>query len=141
MDRRVAVVTGGTRGIGYGISSVLASQQYSLVLGYNSNYDAAKQAKEELETQYGVKVVTVPGDISVPATVIALFQAVKDNFEGHCTAFIHNAGLYVGVTTTSAEAPARLNPDEPWDERVYDYYQKVMHVHVQVQEGALQKLL
>lgn len=33
MDRKVAVVTGGTRGIGYGISSVLARQQYSLVLG------------------------------------------------------------------------------------------------------------
>lgn len=101
MAQKVALVTGGTRGIGYGISSVLASQEYSLVLGrgvalnlhfshrktqrlicyigagYNSNHDAAQQAKEELETQHGVKVVTVAGDISVPATVDALFQAVK----------------------------------------------------------------
>ena len=33
MDQKIALVTGGTRGIGYGISSVLASQGYSLVLG------------------------------------------------------------------------------------------------------------
>ncbi|BDA48511.1 GT47 Hydroxynaphthalene reductase-like protein Arp2 [Coccomyxa sp. Obi] len=125
MDQKVALVTGGTRGIGFGISTVLASQGYSLVLGYNSNHDAAKEAKGELESKFGVRVIAVAGDISVPATLIALFQAVKDHFDGHLTAFIHNAGLYVGITTTSAEAPARLEPDEPWVDRVYDYYQKV----------------
>jgi hypothetical protein len=50
---------------------------------------------------------------------------VQDHFDGRLTAFVHNAGLYVGITSTSADAPARLNPDEPWDDRVYDYYQKV----------------
>lgn len=48
--------------------------------GYNSNHDAATLAKGELERKFGVRVITVAGDISVPATLIALFQAVKALF-------------------------------------------------------------
>lgn len=50
---------------------------------------------------------------------------LQDVFKGRLTAFVHNAGLYVNVTTTSAEMPANLAPDEDWNDRIYDYYQKV----------------
>ncbi|CAK0738084.1 hypothetical protein CVIRNUC_000991 [Coccomyxa viridis] len=125
MPDKVALVTGGTRGIGRGISEVLARDGYDLVLGFNSNRDAANKAKSELQAKYRVKVITVEGDVAQPQCVELLFQAVKDVFGGRLTAFVHNAGLYVNVTTASSDAPANLTPDEEWNDSIYDYYQKV----------------
>jgi len=45
--------------------------------GFNSNRDAADQAKGELESEYNVKVITVEGDISQTQSVELMFQAVK----------------------------------------------------------------
>lgn len=44
---------------------------------------------------------------------------MQDVFGGRLTAFVHNAGLYVNLTTSSAEAPANLKPDEDWNDRIY----------------------
>lgn len=88
---KVAMVTGGTRGIGLAISYKLASNGFNLVLGYNSNHDAAVEAKKELE-KFNVKVVTVAGDIKQPETVDALFAAVEEHFDSQLIAFICLAG-------------------------------------------------
>ena len=118
-----ALVTGGTRGIGLGIAHSLARAGYDLVLGYNANEDAARAAAKELEEQHGRKVVCVGGDIAAKETMTKLFDAVREHFEGELQAFVHSAGLYVGVTTgASAEQPPPFGEDfEP----VWDYYQRV----------------
>lgn len=41
------------------------------------------------------------GDLADPAVVRQLFKAVEENFDNHCTAFIHNAGLILGFSSTS----------------------------------------
>ena len=46
---KVAIVTGGTRGIGSGISKALAAEKAKVLAVYRSNEDAAKKAKQELE--------------------------------------------------------------------------------------------
>ena len=48
-----ALVTGGTRGIGYGISCELAKQGYHLVIGFNADEVRASHAKKELQEKYG----------------------------------------------------------------------------------------
>ena len=57
--RTVAIITGGTRGIGLGIAYHLATLNFDLILGYNNNTKAAEETKESLEKEHGVKV-TVP---------------------------------------------------------------------------------
>ena len=108
-------------GIGLAIANCMARNGFNLILGFHTNRQAA-EAKVQLETDHSVKVVVVSGDIAVPATMQQLFRAVQDNFGNQCTAFIHNAGLYIGITTN-------LNDAQPTDDadfdKTWDYYQKV----------------
>ncbi|MBW4645568.1 MAG: SDR family oxidoreductase [Goleter apudmare HA4340-LM2] len=97
---KVALVTGGTRGIGLAISRQLAKDGFNLILGYNSNHDDALSAKIELEKS-NVKVETVAGDIKQLQTVAALFQAVEEKFHSRLTAFVHAAGYAIVATLPS----------------------------------------
>ena len=91
----VALVTGGTRGIGLAISRKLASEGYDLVLGYHSNDKAALSAKNEL-SGYGVRVETVAGDIGQAETVDNLFRVIEKHFASKLTVLIHQAGHAIG---------------------------------------------
>ncbi|MEM8779728.1 MAG: SDR family oxidoreductase [Cyanobacteria bacterium P01_G01_bin.49] len=134
MTSKVAIVTGGTRGIGFGISEKLAADDYNLILGFNSNEAAANAAKKSLESNYRIKVYTVKGDVSQSETVDKLFACLEHNFNGKLTALIHNAGLYLGLTTppTSEEAELAaghqrqlLGDGNLTSLAQYDYYQNV----------------
>ncbi|CAK0770675.1 hypothetical protein CVIRNUC_003791 [Coccomyxa viridis] len=101
-DGKIAVVTGGTRGIGYAIVRSLARSGYKgFVLGYNSDHEAAKRAQAELAEEFGVRSVCVQGDVADAAIVRQLFQAVQESFDNRCTAFVHNAGLILGFSSKS----------------------------------------
>ncbi len=94
---KVALVTGGTRGIGLAIAHKLASDGFNLVLGYNSNHETAIEAQQELE-KFQVKVVIVAGDIKQGETVDALFSALEANFNRQLTAFVHVVGYAITAT-------------------------------------------
>lgn len=119
---KTAIVTGGTRGIGLGIARSLARDGYNLVLGYNSNHQAAEKTKDDLEKEFQVRVFCVPGDISLPETMQKLFDIIRDEFKNEITAFVHNAGLFVGVTTGVNENQPKMDDDF---ETIFEYYQKV----------------
>ncbi|NMG11738.1 SDR family oxidoreductase [Brasilonema sp. UFV-L1] len=134
MVSKQAIVTGGTRGIGWGISQQLAKDGYDLILGFNANEEAAHTAKATLESTYGRKVYLVKGDIAEESTIETIFKCLEDNFEGKLTALVHNAGLYVGLTTSTesseaisaAKVTTQLLGTGNWTSfDKYDYYQNV----------------
>ena len=103
--RRVAVVTGGTRGIGRGISEALAEHDFDLLVSYNSDEAAAEQAAGELKTKYNCAVACVGGDVSLPETRAKIWETFDEVYGGathRLGAVVHNAGQYVGVTSTNA---------------------------------------
>ncbi|MDJ0580581.1 SDR family oxidoreductase [Crocosphaera sp.] len=134
MTQKVAIVTGGTRGIGFGISQQLAADGYHLILGFNSNEKAAKEAKKTLEAEYKIKVYTVKGDVVEAETIDKFFVCLENNFDGKLTALVHNAGLYLGMTTTPASEEAQAAADQQRQLLAdgnftslaqYEYYQNV----------------
>jgi len=134
MTSKLAIVTGGTRGIGFGISQKLARDGYNLIIGFNSNEEAAATAKATLESTYGVNVHSVKGDVAEESTIESLFNCVEDNFDGKLTAFVHSSGLYVGLTTSpessqatqAAKLKAQFFGDGTFTSfEQYDYYQNV----------------
>jgi len=147
MNNTVAIVTGGTRGIGRGIAEHLGRAGYNLILGYNSNKTAADATKLALESTHGVKVVTVAGDVAEQTTIDDLFRSLETAFPGQVLgALVHNAGLYVGRTTPPAsleatQAAAASKPilgDGTFDNfDQYDYYQNVYpKCFIRLVEGA-----
>ena len=62
--RPVAIVTGGSGGIGLAVSRRLAAEGHDLVLGYGRDDARAKAACESLEAEHGVSAVCVRGDLT-----------------------------------------------------------------------------
>lgn len=91
MEGKVAVVTGGGRGIGRAVAVRLGQQGASIAIFYRSN-DAAAEQTAELVRQAGGKCKTFKGDVSSAADVEALFKHVNQAL-GPVDILINNAGI------------------------------------------------
>ncbi|MEX1022209.1 MAG: 3-oxoacyl-ACP reductase FabG [Dehalococcoidia bacterium] len=91
LDGQVAVVTGGSRGIGRATAIALAAEGADVVINYTSNEDAAKSAAAECE-QHGVKTLVVQADVSSAEEAQRLVKAAEEAF-GKVDILINNAGI------------------------------------------------
>lgn len=87
---RVAIVTGGSRGIGRATALKLAAAGYSVVVNYASNEAAARQVVADIAAAGG-SAIAVKGDVANEADVLALFAAADKL--GPLKALINNAGV------------------------------------------------
>lgn len=62
-SRKIALVTGASRGIGLAIAKQLAQDGFDIWLNYRSNHKAAQQAKKEIE-ELGAKCTLLPFDVA-----------------------------------------------------------------------------
>ena len=88
---RVAVVTGGGRGIGRAIAARLAGEGAQLAISYRSDDAAAEESAQKVR-EAGVRCELFKGDISSPVDVGALFEGVNDAF-GRVDILVNNAGI------------------------------------------------
>jgi NAD(P)-dependent dehydrogenase (short-subunit alcohol dehydrogenase family) len=86
----LTVVTGGSRGIGAAICPRLASDGHDVVIGFNSDEDAAAAVAASVTAQ-GRRALTCRVETSDPASVDAFFDAA-DRF-GTVTGFVNNAAV------------------------------------------------
>jgi len=101
----VAVVTGGSRGIGRAVSLMLADRGYAVCLSYVSDAGAAQAVVEAIAAKGG-RAVAVRSDVGVEADVLALFEAA-DRL-GTLTALINNAGVVDVASRVDEMSAARL---------------------------------
>ncbi|WP_030347313.1 SDR family oxidoreductase [Streptomyces sp. NRRL S-1022] len=87
---RVAVVTGGSRGIGRETVQRLAADGYAVVVGYAGNRERAEAAVEEVASAGG-SALAVRADVAEEQQVAALFEAATAEYGG-VDVVVHTAG-------------------------------------------------
>ena len=105
-DPKVAVVTGGTRGIGLAIAHRLAADGFDLMITYLGDKIAADSAVKSLADS-GRKVEVYAGDVANADQAGALIEETMAKF-GRIDVLINNAGI------TRDTLVMRMNEDD-WD--------------------------
>ena len=99
----IAIVTGGSRGIGAATARLLAERGYDVAISYLSNADAAAAVVRDIEAA-GRRGLAVHCDAGSEAETERLFETV-DKELGTLTALVNNAGM-TGLAGRLDEAPA-----------------------------------
>lgn len=107
--RRVAVVTGGGRGIGAATSLVLAARGFDVAVTYARDQVAAEQVAARCrESGPGIRAVAVgPLDVASEADVGRLFGRVDEEL-GRVHALVNNAGIVAPKARVDEMAAARI---------------------------------
>ena len=91
LDNKIALVTGGSRGIGEAIARKFAEQGAHVAFTYHSSAERAQSVAESLRA-YGVKAVAYRSDAASYAESEQLVQAVLTEFGG-LDVLVNNAGI------------------------------------------------
>jgi len=90
-SKKVAIVTGSSRGIGAAIAERLAHDGFAVVVNYSGNAAPAHALVDKI-TQQGGSAVAVQADVSDSAAVQQLFKTTLDTFGG-VDVLVNNAGI------------------------------------------------
>jgi 3-oxoacyl-[acyl-carrier protein] reductase len=110
-SKRVALVTGGSRGIGLGIAEQLAHSGFDLAI--NDVHDVATvAAATTLLEERGADVLYVPGNSVQPADRMAMIEAIRNRFD-RLDVLVNNSGV-----SLEAEADILDATEESFDRMI-----------------------
>ena len=89
--KKVALITGATRGIGKQIAITLAKEGYNIALNYRKENEDLENAKKEI-AELGVEVLAVQGDVSKYEDCERFVKEIIEKF-GHIDVLVNNAGI------------------------------------------------
>lgn len=113
MTGKNAIITGGSKGLGYAMAAGLASVGANVIL-VNRNLDEGISAAKEIAQDFGVKAKALSADVTDLSQMESVAKAVADEF-GSIDVLINSAGINI------RGAIDELKPDE---------FQQVMQVNV-----------
>lgn len=104
--RKIAIVTGGGRGIGRAITLALAQRKIDVVVTYLTQHDACEQTAADVRA-LGCAALVVQADVTQRASVRQLISTVTEKF-GRIDVLVNNAGIL-------QQKPFNTITDEDWD--------------------------
>lgn len=114
-DTKVALITGGTRGIGLGIAKKLAGKGYNVIITGRRNSDDAQSALAEVQTHFceeSLKALYYQADVSEASDRQNLLVDI-DSIFGRLDVLVNNAGIAPRVRADILEAS-----EESFDELI-----------------------
>jgi len=108
LEDKVALVTGGSRGLGKAICLGLAAEGAKVAVNYRASEEAALCLADAIRGNCGVRAFALHGDVSVEGEVLRVFDRVEDRL-GCIDILINNAGVW--PTNYVKDIPA-----EEWEE-------------------------
>jgi 3-oxoacyl-[acyl-carrier protein] reductase len=106
LDGRVALVSGGSRGIGRGIAERLAAEGAAVAVNYRRDKDAAADTVAAIERAGGM-ARSYPASVDDPDADAAMVDAVLDDF-GFVDLLVANAGIASRGNTVADTDPAEV---------------------------------
>jgi 3-hydroxybutyrate dehydrogenase len=107
LQRKSAIVTGSTSGIGLGIARALAERGCDVMLNGFGNADEIEFTRSELARRHAVRVAYSGADMSRPAEIRDMARQAAQAF-GKVDIVVNNAGI-------QHVAPVEEFPDDKWD--------------------------
>src|SRR6201991_685935 len=92
LEKKVALVTGASKGIGAAIAKALAAEGASIVVNYASDKKGADNTVSAI-TAAGGKAIAVRANIANLGEVKAMYEAAKKSFR-QVDILVNNAGIY-----------------------------------------------
>ena len=120
LEGRTALITGGSRGIGYGVADSLGAEGCNLHLASRS-LPSLEEAKKKLVAKHGVKVTVHALDLGKSENVMQLVKAV-----GPVDFLINNAGAIPHGSITALDEKAWR---EAWDLKVWGFINLTREVY------------
>jgi 3-hydroxybutyrate dehydrogenase len=106
LEKRIALVTGGGRGIGRAIALAFASEGAQVTVAARS-FEQVQQVAREIANRFSTKALPVVCDVSDAASVERLFKDVYESFGRGPDILVNNAGI-------AESAPLTKTGDELW---------------------------
>src|SRR5512135_3134566 len=106
LENKIAVVTGGSRGLGRGVALELAKRGAKVVVNYNSQAGAANEVVDMIK-QGGSEAIAIQGDVSKFEDAQKLIKASVE-FGGRLDILVNNAGL-------TRDMLLAMMPESDWD--------------------------
>ena len=117
LSGKIALVTGGSRGIGKSIALELGRRGATVIINYLKNHEAAKTTVEELKLQ-GIKTTRIKAHVGEEAAIDSLVSKIEKQF-GHLDILVNNAASGVMRPTTELSVKhwdwtMNINARGPW---------------------------
>lgn len=102
-NRRTALVTGASRGIGRGIALAMAEADYDVTICHWKDEKNAEATASLVRAEWGRECFVLSGDLSIPDTIPMLVNKAWARM-GHIDVLVNNAGISVFQGTTDLSA-------------------------------------